>query len=132
MSITDKERKQFGAIGEEYVARHLKDKGYTIVERNYHSRYGEIDIIACDGKYIVFVEVKTRHQNPMYPPAMAVTPAKQKKIIKTAVTYVIKTGNKLQPRFDVAEVILKKDSNNILNFNYYASAFIQEGSYAPF
>ena len=49
-----------GAFGEEWVAWYLQKKGWEILERNYHSRYGEIDMIAVDGPYIVFVEVKTR------------------------------------------------------------------------
>ena len=48
-----------GAFGEEWVAWYLQKKGWEILERNYHSRYGEIDMIAVDGPYIVFVEVKT-------------------------------------------------------------------------
>ena len=44
-----------GAFGEEWVARYLQKKGWEILERNYHSRYGEIDMIAVDGPYIVFV-----------------------------------------------------------------------------
>ena len=48
---------QTGQVGEEAVARWLWENGYVILDRNYHSRYGEIDIIARDETYLVFVEV---------------------------------------------------------------------------
>lgn len=133
MNVTDKQRKSYGNAGEDYVADHLIKQGYSIVKRNYHSRYGEVDIIAADGKYIIFVEVKTRHENPMYRPALAVTKAKQNKIIKTAVVYMTQSKCKLQPRFDVAEVLLQYDSQQVTEMNYFAAAFIQGGSdYAAF
>ena len=62
-----------GAFGEEWVARYLQKKGWEILERNYHSRYGEIDMIAVDGPYIVFVEVKTRSADSIAGPLEAVT-----------------------------------------------------------
>ena len=49
-----------GKIGERYVLQMLLEQGYTFIDANYHSRFGEIDIIVADDKYIVFVEVKTR------------------------------------------------------------------------
>lgn len=68
-----------GRLGEDYAVSLLEQKGYQIIERNYHSRYGEIDIIAQNGKYIVFAEVKTRDENYQVSPLEAVTPGKQKK-----------------------------------------------------
>ncbi len=49
-----------GKIGERYVLQMLLEQGYTFIDANYHSRFGEIDIIVADDKYIVFVEVKTK------------------------------------------------------------------------
>ena len=49
-----------GKMGERYVLQMLLEQGYTFIDANYHSRFGEIDIIVKDNKYIVFVEVKTR------------------------------------------------------------------------
>ena len=66
-----------GAFGEEWVAWYLQKKGWEILERNYHSRYGEIDMIAVDGPYIVFVEVKTRSADSIAGPLEAVTPGKR-------------------------------------------------------
>lgn len=59
------------------AARFLRDKGYEITHANYRCRFGEIDIIARDGPYIVFVEVKTRRADALYAPAEAVTREKR-------------------------------------------------------
>lgn len=111
-----------GKIGERCVARYLRDKKYEIIGANFHTRFGEIDIIATKGKYIAFVEVKTRSENSLYSPAQAVDARKQGKLQKTALLYLSKNKTDLQPRFDVAEVIM--DSNeNVLNINYIENAF---------
>ena len=60
-----------GLAGEVLAARFLREKGYTILSSNYHSRFGEIDIIANDGPYIVFVEVKARSEGSMILPREA-------------------------------------------------------------
>ena len=95
-----------GAAGEQAVADLLVQSGYTLLARNYHSRWGEIDIIVRDAKYIVFVEVKTRDQARKTEPEEAVTRSKQKKILSTALAYLQEypQWQELQPRFDVAAV----------------------------
>ena len=112
-----------GKIGEEFTAKLLAKKGYQIVDRNYHSRFGEIDIIAKDAKYIVFVEVKTREENSMVNPLEAVTPSKQKKIIKTALLYLQSHKTDLQPRFDVAGLVTNVNDKTIQSVNYITNAF---------
>lgn len=94
-----------GAAGEVLAARYLRDKGYTIEAANYRCRFGEIDIIASDKTYIVFVEVKTRAENSLYQPREAVTQMKQRRIVKTAKLFLQQHPTKLQPRFDVIEVV---------------------------
>ncbi len=94
-----------GASEEAYIACFLMKRGWEILDRNYHSRYGEIDMIAVDGPYIVFVEVKARAANAKAGPLDAVTPVKQRRIIKTALCYLQEHGVDLQPRFDVAAVV---------------------------
>jgi len=94
-----------GAAGEVIAARFLRDKGYDVWTCNQHSRFGEIDIIASDGAYIIFVEVKTRSEDALYAPREAVTRNKQRKIIKTAMLYIQMNKIDLQPRFDVIEII---------------------------
>ena len=94
-----------GAFGEVIAARFLREKGFVIVSSNYRCRQGEVDIIATQGNYIVFVEVKTRKQDAMFSPREAVTMTKQRRLIQTASIYLSKYPSALQPRFDVIEVI---------------------------
>ncbi len=93
-----------GIAGEVLAARFLREKGYDILSSNYRSRFGEIDIIAVDGPYIVFVEVKARSEDSFIMPREAVTSDKQQKILKTAALYIRAYPSNLQPRFDVVEV----------------------------
>ena len=93
-----------GLAGEVLAARFLREKGYIILSSNYHSRFGEIDIIAVDGQYIVFVEVKARSEGSMMLPREAVTGEKQRKILRTAALYMRAYPSNLLPRFDVVEV----------------------------
>lgn len=95
-----------GARGEEQAALYLQAKGWRILERNFSAPYGEIDIIAQDGKTLVFAEVKTRAYRAYGGPLMAVTPAKQKKIALTAQSYLKAKGLKFDSiRFDVLCVL---------------------------
>lgn len=114
-----------GKMGEDAVCEYLKNSGYDVIERNFHSRYGEIDIIAKTGKCIVFVEVKTRKGISYGTPAEFVTPAKIKKIIKTAMVYL--KNEEVEMRFDIAEVYTK---NGRCEINYIENAF--GGSYDIF
>lgn len=110
-----------GRMGENEAARFLSGRGYRILSRNYHSRYGEIDIIAENGSYLVFAEVKTRAKGSMLLPREAVDAKKQSRIIMTAQMYIsCHDIGKLQPRFDVIEVTTGSNSeikeiNNIEN-----------------
>lgn len=97
-----------GAIGEVIAARHLREKGYRILTGNYHTRVGEIDIIAQDDRYIVFVEVKARDEDALYTPREAVTRQKQQKIIRSAALFLERYPNERQPRFDVIEIVTAK------------------------
>ena len=113
-----------GVAGEVLAARFLRDKGYRILSSNYHSRFGEIDIIAEDGPYIVFVEVKARSEHSMTLPREAVTPDKTKKILRTASMYVKAYPSNLQPRFDVVEVWVSDDDPMIpLQIDHLISAY---------
>src|SRR5688500_9960840 len=58
--VADDPRRRLGARGEELAARHLEARGLEVVERNYRTRYGELDIVARDPRFLVFCEVKTR------------------------------------------------------------------------
>ena len=93
-----------GAFGEDVACKYLKRHGYKIVGRNYLCRMGEIDIIASDRKYIVFVEVKLRKNASHGHAAEFVTLAKQRRVIIAAQLWLAQHRTELQPRFDVIEV----------------------------
>lgn len=119
---------QIGKIGEDMVADFLKSKGYIIVAKNYNSRFGEIDIIAENREYILFVEVKTRKKGSMVTPADAVNKKKQKKIILTSYDFLSKLRIKINYRYDVAEVHyeINKDGELKADLNYIKNAFSSE------
>ncbi|MEE9904052.1 MAG: YraN family protein [Chlorobium sp.] len=95
-----------GRQGEQLAAEYLIRKGYRIVERNYRARRNEIDIIAIDRGTLCFIEVKTRGSLEKGHPLEAVTPQKQKEIIKAAKSYLLTVENR-EPdcRFDVIAVL---------------------------
>ena len=113
-----------GKIGELETARFLRKKGYNIVAANFHSRFGEIDIIAENKKNICFVEVKSRAPGQMFSPSTAVTISKQKKIVSTANVFLSQYITALSPRFDIAEVII--DDGKVLDINLIQNAFTEE------
>ena len=98
-------RHLFGSAGEYSAADYLKKKRYKILGQNFSCRFGEIDIIAQDGKYVVFVEVKTRRNENFAQAREFVTPAKQERVIKAAMLWLQQNDVDLQPRFDVIEVV---------------------------
>jgi len=99
--------RRFGIIGEKIAQNYLRNKGYKILETNFYTKRGEIDIIARKGKCIIFVEVKTRTNLKFGTPAMAVNITKKKRIISSAKTflYLHKLQN-YETRFDVVEVFI--------------------------
>ena len=93
-----------GAWGESLAAEYLRRKHYKIVAAGYRSRFGEIDLIVADRKYLVFVEVKLR-KSADYAMAMEyVNAAKQNRLRTTASIYLSENPTDLQPRFDVIEI----------------------------
>ena len=89
-----------GAWGEECAAAYLRRRGY----RNYSCRFGEIDIIAADRHYVVFVEVKLRASDRFVRAGAYVTTAKQARIRTAASLWLAEHETQLQPRFDVIEI----------------------------
>lgn len=79
--------KSTGQIGEDLAADFLKKQKYKIIDRNYRIRGGEIDIIALDGKTLVYIEVKTRTSHRFGTPVESVTPAKINFLIRAAKFY---------------------------------------------
>lgn len=107
MQITQKNfyKKLLGRAGEVKAAEFLKKKNYEITDKNFKTRIGEIDVIARDGEYVVFVEVKTRTDDSFGAPAEAVDLKKQEKYRLVAAEYLQKNGLTEKPcRFDVVEI----------------------------
>ena len=96
-----------GRWGEGVAAEYLRKKRYTIVAANYRCRFGEIDLIAEDGEFLVFVEVKLRASVSHGLPEETVTPRKQEKLRLTAETYLQTHETNKQPRFDVVALYAK-------------------------
>ena len=84
----NREKINFGKEGEEIAAEYLKKKGYKIIERNYRSRLGEIDIVALHKAVTVFVEVKARSGSTFGLPEDAVDKNKQRQMIRVALGYI--------------------------------------------
>jgi len=97
---------EVGLMGQQAAEKFLQDKGYEILARNYRLKTGEIDLIAKDGEYIVFVEVKFRKSLAYGYPREAVGYTKQKRIVNTARHYITKYQlSEMDIRFDVVEVL---------------------------
>jgi putative endonuclease len=79
--------RNLGLLGEQIASKFLENLGYKILEKNFHSKFGEIDIVALDKDILVFVEVKTRWSENFGLPEESITPWKIRKIIKTADYY---------------------------------------------
>ena len=93
-----------GAWGEAVAAEYLRKKRYEIVAVGYHSRFGEIDLIVQNKKYLVFVEVKLRKSADFATGRDYVNRQKQDRIRVTASVYLSQFPTELQPRFDVIEI----------------------------
>ena len=93
-----------GAWGEVLAADYLRKKRYTLVAAGYHCRFGEIDLIARNKKFLVFVEVKLRKSDQFAEAREFVDFHKQARLRSTAEMYLSRFPTKLQPRFDVIEI----------------------------
>lgn len=93
-----------GAWGEAIAAEYLRKKHYQLVAAGYHSRFGEIDLIVKDRKFLVFVEVKLRKSAGFAAAREYVDKHKQDRLRVTASIYLSQNPTKLQPRFDVIEI----------------------------
>ncbi|MCD4785904.1 MAG: YraN family protein [Candidatus Eremiobacteraeota bacterium] len=94
-------RKHLGRAGENFAARFVESRGLEILERNYRTREGEIDIVARDGHIIVFIEVKTRRTDTCGLPIEAIDEKKQEKLKDLAELYLInKDLSDPEVRFD--------------------------------
>ena len=117
-------RLKFGREGESAALTFLKKKGYRILEKNFRSKVGEIDIVAEQDGVIVFVEVKARADHEFGHPFNALTPAKQRKIIQTAQTFLAqKRLSDKHMRFDVVALTSDAESPDSWKIELLQNAF---------
>lgn len=123
------ENKKIGKIGEDFAANYLIENRYDILNRNYNSRLGEIDIIARKENTICFIEVKSRRSIKCGIPAESVTNIKQQHIRRTAEYFIMKEGYKIPNfksttfRFDVCNIILNANGDAMESMEYIENAF---------
>ncbi|MCR5521469.1 MAG: YraN family protein [Lachnospiraceae bacterium] len=100
-------KREVGTVFEELAAKELKKQGYVIIDHNFFTRGGEIDIIAKDDGYLCFIEVKYRSDDSEGDPLEAVDERKIRRICKSAVFYLIKNGypDTTPVRFDVVSIL---------------------------
>jgi len=118
-----------GQNAEDFVASHLEKRGFTILDRNFTVRGGELDIVACKDDLLVFVEVRSWRRRFWEggTPAETIKPMKKRHIVKTALFWAQTHGIRLQRtriRFDVAALI---GSDGGFEMEYFEDAFPAEG-----
>ena len=123
--------KEIGDVGENAAVRFLKKEKYKISARNKHLSHNEIDIVAENKEYIVFVEVKTRTINadgelPYGVPSSSVTYKKKTHLLDAARVYLRESPTNKQPRMDVIEVWLD-DSKKVVKINHIRNAYGAKG-----
>ncbi len=117
-------RRAIGTIGESAVCRYLEERGYTIRDRNFTVRGGELDIIAEKGEDLCFVEVKSRRAGSQESGDEAVDTAKQHRIIRTAYRYIEKYDideTAWYIRYDIAVVTMWQ--GEVIDIDYLENAF---------
>jgi putative endonuclease len=103
-------QQRIGELGEGLAADYLRSEGFNLLERNYHSRYGEIDLVAEKDHCIVFVEVKTRTSQTFGLPEESVTPEKLARIFDTALFWMQEHPDKPDDwRVDVISILLNQN-----------------------
>ena len=118
-----KSTREIGNEGEDLAAAYLESKGYTILDRNYHFRHAEVDIVACDNEaYIVFVEVKQRTNDRYGRPEEYVDGVKQKNVYKAAEAWIYERKMDGAPvRFDVIAIL--QPPNGAPEIKHFEHAF---------
>ena len=113
-----------GRQGEDLAARRLRRLGYKIVARGHRSGFGELDLVAVDGRTIVFVEVKTRRHTGAGTPAEAVTVDKQRRLTRAATAFLRLHGlMEYRSRFDVVAVVWPKGERRPTDVEHIRDAF---------
>lgn len=117
--------KNLGDRGEDAACAYLERQGFTLVERNWRTKAGEVDIVALDGDEIVLIEVKTRRSVSAGTPEEAVTPAKQRRYRRLAEEYLARVGDpETRIRFDVVSILVIAPDRALLR--HHRNAFVPE------
>lgn len=118
-----------GRRGEDLAEKHLKARGLRILERNFRTPHGELDLVCQAGDTLVFVEVKTRKAGSRAAPHQALTSAKRTRLARAAAQYLSATGNWDAPcRFDLVEVVAPGMPDQAVR--HIENAFVLDGSAA--
>jgi putative endonuclease len=110
----------FGKEGEDLAVQHLEEEGYQVLERNWHFKHIEVDIIARFHEFLIIVEVKTRKGNSYGEPYTAVDYRKQRALIFAAERYLFSHHLDLEVRFDIISIII---DNNRIALEHVKEAF---------
>ncbi len=110
-----------GKYGEQLAVTFLREKGFKVLEKNWHHHHAEIDIIAIDGAVLVFIEVKTRSSTYFGEPAEFISPRKERLLIDAATAYIEQTDHDGEIRFDVIGIVLAAQKDP--EIRYYKDAF---------
>lgn len=122
--MTAKTTREIGDEGEELATAYLESKGYTILERNYFFEHAEVDIVAYDESYIIFVEVKTRSSNHFGEPEEYIDDKKIENIYKAAEAWIYERKMDGAPvRFDVISILTH--NNEAPDIKHFENAFWQ-------
>lgn len=102
----------------------LINRGFSLIRRNFHSRYGEIDLVMENAEFLIFVEVKLRKNSRFGTPAEAVTVKKQERLRNTALIYLQMHPAQKQPRFDVIEIYAPRGADaRTVSISHIENAF---------
>ena len=111
--------RELGRKGEERAVVYLKKRGYYILAQNYHTRYGELDIVCRKGDKLIFVEVKTRRSTAYGWPEEAITKSKISHLKKAAAIYLDAFEPSFRElRFDVITILWENDKEQINHIKY--------------
>ncbi len=113
-------RSSKGRAAEELAYNHLRKNGLNLIDKNFHSRHGEVDLIMQHHDTLVFIEVRYRKNLDYGGAKESITPNKQQKIRKTALYYMQKKGREFNARFDVIAIT---GENKNLTIEWIQNAF---------
>jgi putative endonuclease len=124
--MSDDRRRQLGDTGEQLAAEHLNRRGFQILDRNFRTRWGELDIVACDGQTIVFCEVKTRLASRAgRDPLESIHPRKRAQVRRMAGRWLAERNDRPRAtdlRFDAIGVTLGADGR-LIRLDHLEAAF---------